>query len=160
MRAFVVALALLSACKTVSREPVAFASESYHAQNNEEYEFLGWVSGESCEEWYITFLSDGTERAYRTGDRERPRRMSTAFKNALNQKSGAIFIADVMIENEYRQDCLSPLKVCTVVTGAAMGSSTIKRNAVPRADPPPKPPKPLPPPVNEDAPSRVITPKD
>lgn len=40
-------------CRSVTRTPVSFATESYHARDNEEYRFAGWVSGESCEEGYF-----------------------------------------------------------------------------------------------------------
>lgn len=162
--------ASLSACRSVTRAPVAFVTESYHARDNEEYAFAGWVVGESCEEgFYVPFggAASGQPMWVRSGDREVPRTVSAALKKALKQKPNAIFLANVTIETETRQGCFEPMRICTIVTGAAMEPSDLtsaKRKPAPSLDDdapkaPPPPSAPPPTPMTEDAPSRVITPK-
>jgi hypothetical protein len=118
---------------TVTREPVAFASSTYHAFDSEDYVFQRWVTGKSCE----TYSAYGS-LYFRGGERDRPRSIELALKQALNVVEGTIFLANVSIETEERAAFLEPLSVCTVVTGAAMGPKS-KKKPTPKPAPTPAP---------------------
>lgn len=152
-------------CRSVTRTPVSFATESYHARDNEEYRFAGWVSGESCEEGYFAPFggaASGEPVWVRTfsGNAEVPRTVASALKKALKQAPNAVFLANVSVESEVRQGCLEPVRICTIVTGAAMEPSEMskaKRSIVPDEVTPSK--MPSAPAADDDAPSRVIAPR-
>lgn len=164
----VASLALFAGCKTVTREPVAFVTESYHAAGNEQYQFGGWVRGESCEDYTTFILSGGNFITARAGDREVPRQTQQALAAALTQKPDTVFLADMSVETETRNECFG-FKVCTVVTGAAMQSAEMRsrhekiekpeRSEKPDAPPPAPAPKPKIVPDDDASPSRVLKPK-
>jgi hypothetical protein len=163
--AVVVGLLALSGCRSVTRTPVSFATESYHARDNEEYRFAGWVSGESCEEGYFApfgGVASGEPVWVRTlsGNAEVPRTTANALKRALSQVPDAVFLANVSVESELRQGCFEPVRMCTIVSGAAMTPSEMSK-AKPRTILPDEAAAPAkkPAPVDENAPSRVITPR-
>ena len=108
------ALVVGAGCKTVTRTPVAFATESYHARDNELYRFGGWVSGEF---WAYTlpFVEPAQGGVMRAGDIGVPRSIS----NAMRKRPATVFLANVSVETEMQQECLS-LRICTIITGAAM----------------------------------------
>jgi hypothetical protein len=120
-----------TACVTVTREPVAFASSTYHAFDSEDYVFQRWVTGKSCEK-YSAYGS----LHFRVGERDRPRSIELALKQALNVVDGTVFLANVSIETEERAAFLEPLSVCTVVIGAAMGPKS-KKKPTPKSAPTP-----------------------
>jgi hypothetical protein len=122
-----------TACVTVTRDPVVFVPSTYHAFDSEDYVFQRWVTGKSCE----TYSSYGSLYV-RVGERDRPRSIELALKQALNVVDGTIFLANVSIETEERAAFLEPLSVCTVVTGAAMGPKS-KKKPTPKPAPPPAP---------------------
>lgn len=115
-------------CRTVvTRSPVAFVDSTYHAFDGEEYTFGGWALARSCEE-YTGFAAFGAGGPLRVGDSDRPRTIQNALDAALSQKSGAVFLANVSIENELIERPWHPVQLCTVVSGAAM----VPKNAVSR----------------------------
>jgi hypothetical protein len=154
VRAVVVGLFAAGACAgvgcrtIVSRDPVAFVDATYHAFDGEEYAFGGWVLGRSCEE-YARFVDvGGSTGAFRVGDSDRPRTLQIALDQALSQKGGTVFLANVSIENELIDRPFHPLQLCTVVQGAAMVPRTAaskKKRKDPLTDPSPLA-KPQPPP--------------
>lgn len=114
-----------TACVTVTREPVAFAASTYHAFDSDDYVFKRWVTGKSCEK-YSAYQAFGSLGYVRVGERDRPRSIELALKQALSVVDGTVFLANVSIETEERAAFLEPLEVCTVVTGAAMGPKSKK----------------------------------
>ncbi len=128
-----------TACVTVTREPVAFAASTYHAFDSEEYVFKRWVTGKSCEK-YSAYQAFGSLGYVRVGERDRPRSIELALKQALSVVEGTVFLANVSIETEERAAFLEPLEVCTVVTGAAMGPKSKKTSTTtPKPTPTPAP---------------------
>jgi len=118
----------IAGCRTVvTRSPVTFVDSTYRAFDGEEYTFGGWALARSCEEY--TGLADfGTGGPVRVGDSDRPRTIQSALDAALSQKSGAVFLANVSIENELIERPWHPVQLCTVVSGAAM----VRKNAASR----------------------------
>jgi hypothetical protein len=154
-------------CRSVTRTPVSFATESYHARDNEEYRFAGWVSGESCEEGFFApfgGVASGEPVWVRTfsGNAEVPRTVASALKKALKQSPNAVFLANVSVESEVRQGCLEPVRICTIVTGAAMEPSEmskVRRSIIPDEATPSPSTMPSAPAADDDAPSRVVAPR-
>lgn len=128
----VVLLAAIPGCKTVTRQPVAFAAASGVPADGVAYSELGWVTGRSCEE-YAGLAEGGAILSARVGDRARPRSMRMALEQAMAKVPKASFLTSVTVEDELTTETFKPVLLCTVVSGIAMGRDTPARKR-PRPD--------------------------